>query len=189
MKLKDYALIIAGIVIVLLLLFPGSNPPDTEIWKEAIRESEQKIAVLKQDRARLAQKITEDSLQSIKRDSVYRSDIKIKERRISDLKRNPTVIRIREEVPVIDTLILAYDSIVSFQQGRIYDLGKEMEGLRIDLNAVTVNFKAQIQEADNTQKILVGEIEKKQKELKKERRKTRLFQITSVVLPIAVLLL
>lgn len=187
--IKTWAIVILGVVVILLLIFPGSNPPDTEIWKDAIRDSEQKIAVLKQDRARLAQKITEDSLKSIKRDSVYREDLKIKERRISELKANPTVIRIREEVPVIDTLILAYDSIVSFQQGRIYTLGKELEGLRVDIVSLTTNFEAQLAEAENTQNILLEQISKEQKELKKQVRLKRIFQATSVILPIAVLLL
>jgi len=164
-----------------MIIFKGSPETDTQVWKDAIHESEQKIAVLKQDRARLARKITEDSLISIKLDSAYRTDLKIKERRIIDLKRNPTVIRIREEVPVIDTLILAYDSIVSFQQGRIYSLGKELEGLRVDLQDVSKNYESQIVNHEQIYQTLLQKVEEQQKELKKQIRQKRLFQTLTVV--------
>lgn len=180
-SVKTWAIIILAVVVILLLIFPGSQEVDTKVWKDSLKASSERIATLQLDRARLFEKIKSDSLESIRRDSAYKSDIKIKERRISDLKANPTVIRIREEVPVIDTLILAYDSIINVQSARLYDVGKELTGLRQDLDQVRINFEAQLQEYSNTQEILVNTIEEQRKELKKQKRKATLYKITTVI--------
>jgi hypothetical protein len=179
-KIQTWVIVSLTIIIILLLITQKSEP-DRTLLDQTIQESENKIATLRQERSRLALKIAQDSLESLRKDSVYKSAIKIKERRISDLKRNPTVVQIREEVPVIDTLILAYDSIIAFQSARIYDVHKELTGLMEDIAKVRINFEAQMSEMQNTQEVLVSTIEKQRKQIKKESRKAKVAKILAVV--------
>lgn len=201
MKLKDWVIIALGAVIVLLLIFPGGQEVDTTQWKQALDDANHRNAQRAIQNQALLKRIHEDSVLSAEKSESFKTQINGLNRELSTKRvqlaksrkeiqpQLDTIPRIKAFVEQQDSLIQLQDYTISFQQGRIYDLGKEMEGLRIDLQNVSRNFQAQIQEADNTQKILVAEIEKSQKQLKKERRKTRLFQATSIILPIAVLLL
>lgn len=199
--LKTWLIVVLGIVVVLLLMFPGKQEVDSTQWKQAIDDANHRNARLAIQNQSLLKRIQEDSVLSAEKSESFRTQINGLNRELSAKRTQlaksrkeiqpqlDTIPRIKAFVEQQDSLIQLQDSTISFQQGRIYDLGKEMEGLRIDLNAVTVNFQAQIQESNNTQKILLEAIGKEQKELKKQIRQKRLFQITTVILPIAVLLL
>lgn len=87
--------------------------------------------LLSQDNAKHAQ----DSVAARKFETVHRQD----SLKIAELKARPTVIQVRKEFPVIDTLILTYDTAVTRLETRVQDLRTERVGERHRFNTLLLN--------------------------------------------------
>jgi len=173
MKPLHYLLIAAvATIIIMLILWPSSEPYDSSAWKKTIAEKDERLKVYEQrDKERL-EKIKSDSLQSIKNKEAYESNVKGLTSTITKLKANPKVITILKENPEVDSLVRAQDSLIAEQNLRIYSLEKEATELRIDVTELNYSFQQQIAEHRAKYDVTVAENEKLQKELQKKEKKS-----------------
>lgn len=159
-------------IIIMLFLWPSSEPYDSSAWKKTISEKDERLKVYEQrDKERL-EKIKSDSLQSIKNKEAYESNVKGLTSTITKLKANPKVITILKENPEVDSLVRAQDSLIAEQNLRIYSLEKEATELRIDVTELNYSFQQQIAEHKGKYDATVAENEKLQKQLNKKNKKS-----------------
>lgn len=188
---RIYPWIVGGLagVIVIMILFDKPEPYDTSQWKEAIQRSNDKITVLQQDKQKLARKIAEDSILRHEQSQAYQQDVKIKSAAIAKLKANPRVVYIRESEPVVDSLIVAYDSIVQLKNDRIDELEVSLYELQINMKAVNVNCDQMLEAERDKFKASEELISDLEKQNRKERRKRKLATILIPIVGVGALFL
>lgn len=172
---------LTAVIILLLILDKDQEPYDSSAWKEAIQRSNDKITVLQQDKQKLARKIAEDSILRHEQSQAYQQDVKIKSAAIAKLKANPRVVYIRESEPVVDSLIVAYDSIVQLKDDRIDELEVSLDELQINMKAVNVNCDRILEAERDKFKASEELISGLEKQNRKERRKVKLWKVATVV--------
>lgn len=178
MKLLPWLILIIGVAVV-WMLWPDSKAADSRILEleEKNARREQAIHSLQGDYEKL--KIKREADRAAFTDSMrtYKDRDKKKSAYIANLKANPIVIKVREEVPLIDSAFHAYDSLLQSKDEQIELQARYIETLQVDLTRLTDNFMERLKlqsETIDDQKLI---IEEQRKELRKERRNKRLAKI------------
>jgi hypothetical protein len=169
------------IIVVLLLLWPSYEPPDTTIFKREIAAQNKQIAVLSAELQKKAGKFKSDSLRLAKDSVDHRKHVSKLESRISHLKANTRVVYIREQEPSVDSLITAQDSLIVRSVQRVAALEGEMFALRQDMSKVFTDCESRFQAQLEKEKLTEAENERLAKEVKKEKRGKKWAQIGIVV--------
>jgi hypothetical protein len=145
MKFTHWVIIGMALVIIALILFQPKSPEvDITPYRTAQAIADQEIKELKQSNLKLQAKIDSDSLIQTKEKETYRTEVKKKDAVIAKLKGNPTIIRIREENPEVDSLIVAQDSLITRHAERVSELESNLTDLRVDMKALVNGFEGQI---------------------------------------------
>lgn len=173
--------LLAGIVI-LFALWPSTTPDTSEVFKREITSLNNQIETLNQDRAFLRTKIDSITSHENRSKKLHSQHVAVLNSTIAKLKRNPVVIKIREENPTVDSLVQAQDSTIMLNQVRISGLEHSLFQMQLKTEALQANFDQAMEleraKYDASQK----EIERLQKENRKERRKGKL---KSILIPVA----
>lgn len=180
--LKTWIIIGLLIGIVIIISF-WPKPVDTsEPFKREIVTLNSHIETLNQDRAKLRAEIDTIKLREVKIKVVYEGRVKKMSSVIADLRANPKVVKVLEENPTVDSLVQAQDSTIMLNQVRISGLEHSLFQMQLNTEALQANFdqamELELAKYDAAQK----EIERLQKENRKERRKSKLAR---VLVPVA----
>lgn len=177
--IKTWLILGLLVVIVLLILFQPSKPDkqDTRKYDSLIRVAQAGEAKAKE----LAELRKADSLRSVESKKEYEVKVKKLEGRISDLKANPVIVKIREEVKEVDDLIIAYDSANRVKDDRIAELSGELYDCQKMASNAEENFQATLQAQHGANAELVEDNQELKKDLRKERRKGRGWKALAVV--------
>jgi hypothetical protein len=145
MKLTHWIIAAMGLVIILMILF-DKDPEQVDLtpYRTAQAIADQEIKELKQSNSKLQAKIDSDSVRQTQEKEAHSSEVKKRDAVIAKLKANPVVIKIREENPVIDSLIVAQDSLIVRHAERVAELESNLTDLRVDMKALVNNFEGQI---------------------------------------------
>jgi hypothetical protein len=165
------------IIVVLLLLWPSYEPPDTTVFKREIAAQNKQISVLSAELKKKAEKFQSDSLRLAKDSVEHKKHVSKLESRISQLKANTRVVYIRQQEPSVDSLITAQDSLIIRSVQRVAALEGEMFALRQDMSKVFTDCESRFQAQLEKEKLTEAENERLAKEVKKGRRKKKLAQI------------
>lgn len=201
MQIKDYALLALTLALILVIIFRPVPEPNNQYWKDALKTSEDARAILNIENGQLKTKIQQDSIlqaeQKIefeKKITTLTKDVAVKRSQIAQergkiqslLDSLPTV---NAFVSLQDSVIHGQESIINLQAHRIDTLEVNLSDLRVDMSKVRVNLEAQIGEHEKTTEILVNSLTEERKQTKKERRRKIFYQVTTVLAPVALLIL
>jgi hypothetical protein len=190
MKLPWIIVIVLAIALALMFIF-RPQPQDKQIQRLQ-HENDSLLIRISQHQAnavKLAELRKSDSLETIKTKKAYTLKVEKLEGRISDLKANPVIIRIREEVKEVDSLIVVYDSTIQVKDERIRELESELTTSQQLASQAELNFKATIGDYEQVHKNLLEQVEHYKKELRKQRRQKRAAIVLGGLIGIAGLLL
>lgn len=173
MKILPWILLIVGAIAV-YLLWPQTGTSDRE--RELDHENTSLLykidSMTRVHKASLA-RLKEDSIQGVKVQDSLKTQGNAFKREVDRLKANPIVIKVREEVPEVDSLIVAQDSVIVLQEHRIAAFEHQLGKLQISMAGITANFESMLsaerERYANSQEIIAL----KDKELKKEKNKTK----------------
>jgi hypothetical protein len=182
--MKPIHYVVTGLVLVIILLiafWPSPEPIDTTVFKREIAAQNEQIAVLSAELKKKAEKSKADSLRLAKDSIANKIHVSKLESHISQLKGNPRVVYIRQQEPIIDSLITAQDSLVRVSTERAATLEGELFSLRQDMSKVFVDCEKRFQEQLDTEKLYQAENERLAKEVKKQRRGKKLAQVAAVI--------
>ena len=182
--IKTWALIILAGAFILYILFdkdPIPNESYVAEYESTIQRNESTIKALEskhvEDSLRFTHKIAElrDSLKTSGKHTV-----KI-ERSLAKIKANPVIIKVRDSIKVVDDAFITYDSTLAAKNEEIRIQGKMIVSLEDENQRITSNFLERLSlQSENlaTQKEIIDD---QRKELRKERRKVKLFKVVAVV--------
>lgn len=181
--LKTWIILALLVGIAILFAFWPSTTPDTsEVFKREIESLNTQIETLNTDRAKLIAQIDTVKARETKTKTTYESRVKKMSSVIADLRANPKVVKVLEENPTVDSLVQAQDSTIMLNQVRISGLEHSLFQMQLNTEALQANFDQAMEleraKYDASQK----EIERLQKENRKERRKGKLAR---VLVPVA----
>lgn len=181
MKLPHYVILALLLVIGLMWFFWPSNKPDYSDHENRIKLREQAVHELQAENTKLLARIKSDSVSHTIEIQTYKHRDKKKSAYIANLKANPIVIKVREEVPLIDSAFHAYDSLLQSKDEQIELQARYIDTLQVDISKVTDNFmerlKLQSETIDDQKEI----IDSQRKELRKERRQKRLAYVIAPI--------
>lgn len=181
--LKTWIILALLIGIAILLSFWPSTTPDTsEVFKREITSLNNQIETLNQDRAFLRTKIDSITSHENRSKKLHSQHVAVLNSTIAKLKRNPFVIKIREENPAVDSLVQAQDSTIMLNQVRISGLEHSLFQMQLNTEALQANFDQAMELERAKYDAAQKEIERLQKENRKERRKGKLAR---VLVPVA----
>lgn len=121
-----------------------------------------------------------DSTHAVER-GVFKSALKSKSQEVDRLKKSPIVIKVREENPAIDTLILELESKIDFQSQYITTLDSAYNDLRGDFEKVKDNFTEQIKLLQANYKDQVAISSEDRKQLRKTRRQVKVLKVVAIM--------
>lgn len=182
-------IIICILVLALIISILSQRPkPESDLIQKQtalIERKSEEIKSLRTDNSILQAKIDRDSVRSEAKTKAYNTDVKKRDSEIARLKRNPVVIRIREENPEIDSVFRAQEDLSAVKDYRIDSLNADLADLRVDMGKMKSNFEGIFnRQADQLQaEKAISENYKKQ--LRKVRRGNRWLKagiVTSAVL-------
>lgn len=101
---------------------------------------------------------------------------------IAKLKANPKIVEVIKEVPEVSELIQAYDSALLHKDERIRELESELTTSQQLASQAEQNFNATVADYKNLHANMLEQVEYYKKELRKQRRKTRL---ATVLIPVS----
>lgn len=194
MKFSPLWWVIIGLaaVIVLLLIFNKDPEPNAE----KIKALEYGIAIIEQEKADLKAKHQEDSLKFAQELARLNAELKAKgihtvklERSLAKIRANPVIVKIRDSIKVVDDAFITYDSTLAAKNEEIRIQGRMITSLEEENKRITDNFIQRLnlsEQAFQDQKQL-ADIYKK--DLRKQRRKTKLATVLIPVVGVAALLL
>jgi hypothetical protein len=146
--IKTWALIILAGAFILYILFDKDPIPNESYVKEyesAIQKRDVKIISLET-------KHREDSLKSAQEITQIRDSLKREQRRgvklssnLARLKANPIVIQVRDSIPIIDSLVQSYDSLLESKDDQIELQGRLIVSLEDENKRITSNFMERLQ--------------------------------------------
>jgi hypothetical protein len=186
--MKDIKLwLIVGltVIIVLLLLFdkdPVQNESYIKEYESTIQRNESTIESLKvkhrEDSLKSAQEITQirDSLKHEQRHGVKLSS------NLARLKANPIVIQVRDSIPIIDSLVRSYDSLLASKDDQIELQGRLIVSLEDENKRITDNFLERLELSQQNFDAQKAISDTYQKENKKLRRGNKLLKVGLVVI-------
>jgi hypothetical protein len=169
------------VIILLLLLQQDPEPYDTTRWKDSIASRELVIRALQLEYVTIAKKIKADSLEAIESKRVYEIKVKDLNSAVAKLKASKVVVKVRETVPEVDSLIIAQDSVIQIQGHRIAELEHQYGKLSINVEAITLNCENQLAlnaERFEAQKQLSSTYQKQNRKL---RRGNKLLKVGVVL--------
>lgn len=169
-------------IIVLLLLFQPNPPPaDTTVWKQEIEKNRQKAQELaikhRDDSTQFAQKLAQ-ARDSLKREQ--NRGVKLASN-LHALKSKPTVVKIVEQNPEIDSVFQQYDLLLETKDNQISIQSKMIKGLEEENTRITENFLERLQlsqAAFDNQKLIADSYKK---DTRKVRRANKLLKVVAVV--------
>jgi uncharacterized protein YxeA len=174
--MKPYVWIILGLLAVIVLMiwfWPEPKPTNLDAYRTQIAIQNLKIDSLTTASTKLATKIKADSLQQAQEKKAYIVTIEKKSREIAYMKQNPVVVKIRETTPEVNALIIEMERMDSVKTERITTLENNLDGLRIDMGAMEVNFSGLLQaerEKFATQNEMLAESMKENKKVRRSNR-------------------
>jgi hypothetical protein len=182
-NLPWFLVIALTIAVILLILFQPKPEPSHYIKENEslIAQKTEKIEVLTKEYEKIASQIHTDSVRQAKKDSVYSFEIKKRDRRISDLKRNPVIVRVREQTPEVDSLIHAYDSAFMQMSAQIFSLQTTLRQVYTNEAMLEHNFNERLElerSKFEDQKAITNQYEK---DLRKAKRGNRLLKVAAVL--------
>ena len=184
MKLPWILVALLAVAVVLMILFwPDSNTSNSrELELEAkIASRDKAIFSLHAENTKLQQKIERDSVQLAQVTQVYKKEVSRLSFNLERLKKNPVVVKVIEENPEIDSLVHGYDSLVVELSLQNAVLEKYIDSLRVDFRKVESNFEQRLQLQSETIVDQKAIIDDQRKELRKERKKVKLWKVATVV--------
>ncbi|HYF67612.1 MAG TPA: hypothetical protein VD884_05715 [Ohtaekwangia sp.] len=181
--------IVLAVVVILLLLFDNGPTIDSSVWKSRISELEDEIKEREQEYDVIAARIKSDSLESIESEKAY--DLKVKDLNstVAKLKANPVVIRVREETPEVDSLIVAQDSTITIKDQRIEILEYQYGKLAANVQGLTINFENRIRLHQEQFAASQAQVQVLEKENKKVKRQAKIAKILIPIVGLAGLIL
>jgi hypothetical protein len=135
---------LTALVVILILFDKDPESVDITPYRTAQAIADQEIKELKQSNSKLQAKIDRDSVSQAQEKAAHSSEVKKRDAVIAKLKANPVVIKIREDNPVIDSLIVAQDSLIIRHAQRVAELESNLTDLRVDMKALVNGFEGQI---------------------------------------------
>jgi hypothetical protein len=184
LEFKTIALIILALAFAMYILFdkdPVDNSEKIQSYEIALKIADQEILNLRSDSIRLSQKIEADSVRQANERKVYKENERKQLLAISQLKRHPVVIHVRDSVPEVNELITAMEKQDSLKSARIDTLESDLAELRVDMSEVNDNCSKMLEaerERFQAQKAISEEYSK---QVRKERRKVKLFKVVAVL--------
>lgn len=158
--------------------------PDDTKEKELqakIESRDQAIFQLHQENTEQAEKRKADSLRLTKALQAGQVTIEKQSRRISDLMKNPVVIKVRDSIPEVDSAFDTYEGLIQEQNKQIELQAKYIDTLRIDLSKVEKNFQERLDLQAETIADLKTVTDDQRRQLRKTRRTVKLLKVASVV--------
>lgn len=184
MKLLPWLLLIIGAGLV-YVFWPEPKEPDYSLHEARIAQREQAYHSLSRDYQKLLLKIESDSVSHKIEVQAYKDRDKIKSREIARIKASKVVVQVRDSVPEIDSLIVAYHSLLESKDQQILLSEKYVSTLQIDIGELTANFEERLQLQSETIEDLNTIVDDQRKTIRKERRAKRLAKILVPVVGIA----
>lgn len=183
LDIKFYIILALLLALVISILTrPTKEITDLTPYRTQIAIDQLTIDSLSKGRAKLARRISEDSILRHEERIAHKEDVKKKNATIAKLKANPTVIMVRDSIPVVDSLIIAQDLLIESQAIRIVVLEGDVKTLGIDLAQVTDNFEATLAAMQSKIQATEQLADAYKKENRKERRKRK---IATALIPVA----
>jgi len=180
MKLLPWLLLIIGGTIV-YLLWPNPTP-DYSLHEARIAQREQAISELQVENTKLLSRIKSDSVSHKIEVQAYKDRDKKRVSEIARIKASKAVVQVRDSVPEIDSLIVAYDSLLESKDQQLNLQEKYIADLQLDVNELTHNFEERLKLQSETIEDLNAIVDDQRKTIRKQRRSKRL---ASVLAPIA----
>lgn len=175
--------VIFGLVAVIVLLILFQPQPDDTKEKELqakIDSRDQAIFQLHRENSQQAEKRKADSLRFTKSIQAGQVTIEKQSRRISDLMKNPVVIKVRDSIPEVDSAFDTYEGLIQEQNKQIELQAKYIDTLRIDLTKVEKNFQERLDLQAQTIADLKTVTDDQRKQLRKTRRTVKLLKIAGI---------
>jgi hypothetical protein len=171
-------------IIILLILFDKDPKPEAE----KIQALEMGIAHDKLRIKELSDKNIKDSTAHVQKVTQIRDSLKREQRHgaklssnLARLKANPIVIQVRDSIPVIDSLVQSYDSLLESKDDQIELQGRLIVSLEDENKRITGNFIERLQLTEDNFQAQKAISDSYKKDLRKERRKVKLFKVLTVV--------
>lgn len=163
-------------IIVFIILF-DKDPPAVDLasYERAMAISDLKIDSLTKSNRATVRRIQEDSILQAEEKQAYQKSITGLQARLrTKRERIDTLWR---DNPALREYVATADSVISFQSARINSLEIDKAELRVDVKTITDNFLRQIEQHEVKLKATEQLAEVYKKDLRKQRRKTRLATI------------
>jgi hypothetical protein len=182
--IKTWALIIISGAFILYILFDKDPIPNESYVKEyesAIQKRDVKITSLetkhREDSLKSAQAITQtrDSLKREQRHGVKLSS------NLARLKANPIVIQVRDSIPIIDSLVQSYDSLLESKDDQIELQGRLIVSLEDENKRITGNFMERLELSEQNFQAQKAISDSYKKDNRKLRRGNKLLKVGLVV--------
>lgn len=192
MKLPYY--IIIGLLLVIGLMFvfwpDTSKPSARELELEAALERRTEAYNESERRgAKLLAKIESDSVSHKIEVQAYKDRDKKRVSEIARIKASKVVVQVRDSVPEIDSLIVAYDSLLQSKDEQIELQARYIDTLQVDISKVTDNFEERLKLQSETIADQQSIIQDQRKELRKERRNKKIAKVLVPVVAVGAFLL
>lgn len=173
-------ILLVGLVIFQICSSP-TQEPNTDVWKEALAKKELQIATLESEASQHKEKRRQDSIVYLTAIKGEQNKTRRAEVTVMRLKANPKIIKVREEVKEVDSLIVAMDSVSASLNSQLFLANKFIQTLQIDLGKTQVNFNERIdlekgKYQDQQQILLQTEVA-----LKKKQRGNKLLRAIAVI--------
>lgn len=184
-------IIISLAIVIAFLLLTQPSPVNVDVieYESRIARRDSTIHELSRKFEMEAYRRRQDSLSHIETMSKAQINQSRSEAIVKRLRANPVIIKVREEVPQVDSLLAAQDSIVSSQAVQLTIQSKYIVKLQGDIGEITADFSKRLkltQEQFLDQKKIAEEYKK---DLRKERRKGKLARVLIPIVGIGMFLL
>lgn len=172
---------LAGIIILLLIFQPNPPPADTTVLEDEIFKKELRIrqltALNRFDSTASAQKLAQ-ARDSLKREQ--NRGVKLASS-LQALKSKPTIVKIIQENPAVDSVFQQYDLLLETKDNQISIQSKMIKGLEEENTRITENFLERLQlsqAAFDNQKLIADSYKK---DTRKARRAVRAMKVVAVI--------
>ena len=179
-----YVIFGLAIIVILLILFQKNPKPDAE----KIQSLEMGIAHRDLENKQLKEQRTRDSTAHVQEVTQIRDSLKREQRRgvkltsnLERLKANPIVIQVRDSIPIIDSLVQSYDSLLASKDDQIELQGRLIVSLEDENKRITDNFIERLQLTEDNFQAQKAITDSYKKDNRKLRRGNKLLKVGLVV--------
>jgi ASC-1-like (ASCH) protein len=190
--IKTWALIILAGAFILYILFDKDPIPNESYVKEyesTIQRNESTIEGLKVKHQEDSLKSAQEVAQLKAKLSGKVTEVKKLSSTVAHLRANPVVVQVIADVPEIDSLVQSYDSLLESKDDQIELQGKLIVSLEDENKRITGNFIERLQLTEDNFQAQKAISDSYKNDLRKERRKVKLFKVIAVVGTVGGLLL